>query len=82
MAQTKNIKQERTEWKLKEWCIQFADPNIPKMSDEEVEAGVSYLRDHNYPVPADCPQLSCKAGYRPSCTMGICKIACVLCGDW
>jgi len=67
-------------WKLSEWNALFAPrPSVP-MSFEDIEAGVKYLRDNNYPKPEDCPEVECPK-YRPTCMLGICRIAVGMCGD-
>ena len=76
-------------WKLSGWLdkprnwnlTNFKDQNPQPMTEEEIEAGIKFLRDGNYPKPDDCPQSSCPE-YRPACQLGICKIAVCLCGDW
>jgi len=67
-------------WKLKEWSNFYL--SAKKMTDEEIEEAIKFLRNNNYPKPVDCPGKECPAGFRPACRLGICKVAVMLCGDW
>ena len=68
-------------WKLKDWLEQ-GQKDKPPMTEEEIRAGIKFLREHNppYPKPEDCPGEECRE-YRPACKV-TCKIAMVMCGDW
>lgn len=70
---------EQDGWTLSEWREQ-GQKMLP-MTEEEIENAVAYLRSKNYPKPKDCPESNCKE-YRPACTLGVCKIAVMLTGDW
>ncbi len=67
-----------TRWKLIEWLETGEDR--PPMSEKEIQTAIKFLRDNNYPKPADCPEAQCHE-HRPACELGVCKIAVVLCGD-
>ena len=70
-------------WRLDEWNAHFA-PDITEeipMSKEEILKAITYLRSNNYPKPEDCPGKPCP-DYRPACSLGICRIAVGMCGDF
>lgn len=69
-------------WKLHEWNNYYAEnQNLPVMTNAEIKKAKKYLRENNYPKPEDCPSAECLE-YRPSCKLGICKIAVKMCGDF
>jgi hypothetical protein len=67
-------------WRLDNWNAHFSTNPTP-MTPDEIEEAIAYLRDNNYPKPQDCPEGKCP-DHRPACTLGICKIAVVMCGDF
>ncbi len=74
---------ERTNWNLCEWNDLYCMINhtdLPPMSREEIKKAKIWLRERNYPSPADCPAEKCPK-YRPACKIGICHIAVGMCGD-
>lgn len=76
-------------WKVYEWTGWSMDgpdkekrnEDLPSMDPEETMAAIKYLREHHYPVPEDCPKEQCPS-FRPACSLGICHVATVLCGDF
>jgi hypothetical protein len=66
-------------WKLAEWSNQYSDNSNP-MTEDEIESAIKQLRDNCYPSPTDCPQSACPK-YRPTCTIGCCRIAILMCGE-
>jgi len=75
------MKNERSTWRLDEWNDYFAKVPTKPMTPAEIDAAIKFLRDHNYPVPEDCPGEKCPA-WRPACKLGICQIAVGMCGDF
>ena len=72
------------EWKVTECSEYFArmlHKELPAMTRAEIDDTICFLRSHNYPKPVDCPDIRCPK-YRPACTLGICNVACGLCGDF
>ncbi len=73
---------EKKSWMLEKWnAVYGANTNLPVMTHEEIQAGITYLRSNNYPKPADCPELDCPK-HRPACQLNICRIAVGMCGDF
>ena len=75
--------EERTGWHLREWNGLYCMINctdLPPMTREEIKRARSWLRERNYPAPADCPAEMCPK-YRPGCELGVCHIAAGMCGD-
>jgi hypothetical protein len=68
-------------WKLSEWIEGFREAQLPSMTSKEIAEAIAYLRGHQYCAPTDCTKESCLE-YRPACSLGICKIAICMCGDW
>jgi hypothetical protein len=71
-------------WRLDVWCDDYAkrlDKEITPMTRDEQNAAVTYLRTSKYEKPEDCPGKDCPMK-RPACSLGICKIAVGLCGDF
>lgn len=74
----------RSQWSLVEWNQEFSSKvgaKLPPLSQEEVKEGIRYLRDNMYPKPTDCPGIDCP-DWRPACSLGTCKIAVGMCGDF
>lgn len=69
-------------WRLDEWNKLYpTDKTFPPMAKEEIDRAIKALRDNLYPKPEDCPGLDCP-NVRPACSLGICQIACGMCGDF
>ena len=66
-------------WKLSEWNAVYA-VNTRPMSNSEISAAIKFLRNNNYPKPADCPWDKCPK-LRPSCKLSVCYIAVGMCHD-
>jgi hypothetical protein len=74
----------------------WSELTLTIVHDDRLTASVMYtpelrdwLRNHGYPPPVDC---SCNSNHngpprfcgdkRPACSLGICKRAVILAGDW
>lgn len=71
-------------WNVQDWSEFFArmsGKNLPPMTADEIKEAITFLRNRNYPKPADCPEDKCPK-YRPACQMGVCNVAVGLCGDF
>jgi hypothetical protein len=68
-------------WKLSELGNVYYKTTVRRMTDKEIDAVIIYLRRNKYPRPEDCPMAECSE-FRPTCSVGICKIAVEMCGDF
>lgn len=68
-------------WKLSEWNNPYTKRIFRPMTNDDIDAAILYLRQNKYPRPEDCPMADCP-WFRPVCSLGICKVAVEMCGDF
>lgn len=67
---------EQETWYISEWLA------WDNLSDERREAILELIENSpEYPRPRDCPGSNCSE-YRPTCILGVCKVAMIICEEW